>query len=231
MQRLLDSRRGLSGRRRASSPPRLRAGGFSLIEVLLAMVLLASGMALAFGTIRAATATSQRGEDLAQRSERMRGATGFLRRRIGSALPIGFEVDKQTGSVTRFIGEAQRIRFVADLPDYLGRGGPHLHDISADDVDGAKRLDVSFATVVGGESFPQKRAPEPLAEDLKSVSFRYRGLDDQGKLQNWQDKWDKPAELPLQVSVRIEAADGPWPEMVLTLPQFGRSGGGWEGGL
>lgn len=205
--------------------------GFSLIEVLLAMALLASGMALAFGTIRAATATSQRGEELAQRSERMRAATGFLRRRIGSALPIGFDVDKQTGSVTRFVGEPQRIRFVADLPNYLGRGGPHLHDISTDEADGAKRLSVSFATVVGGQSFPQKRPPEPLADGLKSVSFRYRGMDEQGKLQRWQDRWDKPAELPLQVSVRIEAADGPWPELLLTLPQFGRSAGGWEGGL
>ena len=28
----------------------------------------------------------------------------------------------------RFIGEPDRMRFVADLPDYLGRGGPYLHD-------------------------------------------------------------------------------------------------------
>lgn len=204
--------------------------GFSLIEVLLAMVLLASGMALAFATVRAATATSQRGEALAERSERMRAASGFLRRRIVSALAIGYDTDPATGSITRFEGEAERIRFVADLPDYLGRGGPHLHDIAVDTVDGKKRLIVSFATVVAGKSFPQKRDPEPLAEGLKSVRFRYRGTDEQGRPQAWQDKWEKPAELPMQVSVEIDTDAGPWPKLIMTLPQFGRINTGWEGG-
>ena len=38
------------------------ARGFTLIEVLLATVLLAAGLALAFATLRASTATAQRGE-------------------------------------------------------------------------------------------------------------------------------------------------------------------------
>ena len=62
-----------------------RQHGFSLIEVLLATVLLAAGLALAFASLRAATATTQRGESQAQRSERMRPVEGFLRRRIASA--------------------------------------------------------------------------------------------------------------------------------------------------
>ena len=49
-----------------------RARGFTLIEVLLASVLLASGMALAFATLRASTVITQRGEALSQRSERIR---------------------------------------------------------------------------------------------------------------------------------------------------------------
>src|SRR3546814_10489987 len=73
-----------------------------------------------------ATATAQRGEQLSQRSERMRAVEGFLRRRIASALPIGFATLPDTGEQLRFVGEPTRMRFVADLPDYLGRGGPHL---------------------------------------------------------------------------------------------------------
>ena len=41
-----------------------RAGGFTLIEVLLATVLLAAGLALALTTLRAATVTVERGEAL-----------------------------------------------------------------------------------------------------------------------------------------------------------------------
>ena len=45
-----------------------------------------------------------------------------------------FAFDKQSGQSLRFVGEAQSMQFVADLPDYLGRGGPHLHDLQLRDA-------------------------------------------------------------------------------------------------
>src|SRR5690606_4961281 len=66
--------------------------GFTLIEVLLATTLLALGLALAFATLRAATATVERGEVIAARSERMRAVDGFLRRRLAQATPIAFAI-------------------------------------------------------------------------------------------------------------------------------------------
>ena len=103
-----------------------RAGGFTLLEVLLATSLLAAALALGFATLRAAGATAQRGEALAERNERIRAVSDFLRRRIGGAQGIVFELDPATGASKRFEGDANTMRFVADLPDYLGRGGPHL---------------------------------------------------------------------------------------------------------
>src|SRR3546814_4229858 len=46
--------------------------GFTLLEVLVATALLAAGLALAFATVRAATATAQRGEQLSQDRESTR---------------------------------------------------------------------------------------------------------------------------------------------------------------
>jgi len=207
-----------------------RGRGFTLIEVLIATTLLAAGLALAFATVRAATATAQRGEQLSQRSERMRAVEGFLRRRITSALPIGFETLPDTGEQLRFTGEPTRMRFVADLPDYLGRGGPHLHDIEVlDDGDGL-RLAVSFTMVAAGQTLPvagEPRPPDTLAADLSEVRLRYRGLDEQNQLGEWQDEWEAPATLPLQVSVEIVDADGrQWPSLVVALPQAGAGGAG-----
>src|SRR5690606_33473967 len=54
-----------------------RTRGFTLIEILLATALLAAGLALAFATLRAAGATADRGEALAQRNEHMRAVLGF----------------------------------------------------------------------------------------------------------------------------------------------------------
>ena len=196
--------------------------GFTLIEVLLATVLLAAGLALAFATLRASTATVERGEALAARSERMRAVEGFLRRRLASAQPIGFATDPANGNVLRFVGEPDRMRFVADLPDYLGRGGPHLHDIAVyDDGDGA-RLAVSFAMVLAGETVVEEdpRPPEPLVPDLSEARFRYRGLDAENGLTEWMDSWEAVDQLPLQVSIEIASGrGGAWPPLVVALPQ------------
>jgi general secretion pathway protein J len=206
-----------------------RVQGFTLIEVLLATVLLAAGLALAFATLRSATAMTQRGELIAQRNERIRAVAGFLRRRIASAQAIAFATDADSQRQYRFIGEAQRMRFVADLPDYLGRGGPYLHDFSA--IESGSRLQASFAMVQAGQTVQEApvREPELLADDLKAVRFRYRGLNQEGKLGDWEDRWNAVEALPLQVSIDIQSADGArWPTLVVALAQ---GSGSSESGL
>lgn len=200
-----------------------RAAGFTLIEVLVATALLAAGLALGFATLRAATATVDRGETMAQRTERMRAVEGFLRRRLAAAQTLAFGADESSGSALRFIGEPDRIRFVADLPSYLGRGGPHLHDIAVYGQGEDTTLAVSFDMVQAGETVveEQPRPPEPLVEGLTGLRIRYRGLGEDG-LTDWLDEWDAYEQLPLQVSIEIASADGgAWPPLVVALPQAG----------
>jgi len=197
-----------------------QAHGFTLIEVLLATVLLAAGLAVAFGTLRVATVTVQRGETMAQRSERVRAVEGFLRRRLASALPMKFDTDTSTGIAQRFVGEPTRLRFVADTPDYLGRGGPYLHDVAAGDG----RLTIALGMIQAGQLVEDgaPRAPETLVPDLRSLRLRYRGLNDDSSLGEWQDSWQTADRLPLQVSIEIvSASGGTWPPLVVALPQGG----------
>jgi general secretion pathway protein J len=198
-----------------------RSHGFTLIEVLLATALLAAALALGFATLSAATATVNRSETLARDNERMRAVANFLRTRIASARAIGFATDPDSGTPIRFIGSPDRMRFVADLPDYLGRGGPYLHDISATGERGRAGLQVVFRQVQNATAIDESGAgkPEVLADGLANVQFRYRALDDQGVLGEWQDQWNASDRLPLQVSVRIAQAGGAsWPELVIALP-------------
>ncbi len=204
---------------------RARMRGFTLLEVLLATVLLAAGLALAFATLRSATQMTARGEAVAQRNERIRAVHGFLRARIGGAQAIAFDTEADSGRALRFVGEERRIRFVADIPDYLGRGGPYLHDIAFDD---RGRLTVDFAMVQAGRTVETgPRPPEPLGEGLREVRFEYRGLDEQGKLGDWQPKWKRAEILPLQVAVEFEAIDGTrWPRLVVVLAGGGNGSAG-----
>jgi general secretion pathway protein J len=211
-------------------PRRLRANaGFTLIEILVATTLLAAAMTLAFATLRAATAATTRGEEKAQRNERMRAVEGFLRRRIASALPVAYEQDDRSGIPARFSGESDGVMFVADLPAYLGRGGPHLHEIRAvDDGKGGLRLQVAFSTVLANQTIEERnpRPPERLVDGLREVEFSYRALDAQNRLGEWQDRWQQIDRMPLQVRIEIVDARGDrWPPVVVSLPQAGSYGG------
>jgi general secretion pathway protein J len=203
--------------------------GFTLIEVLLATALLAAGLAIAFATLRATTATVQRGETLAQRNERIRAVSGFLRARLSAARPVPFAMDESGGVAYRFRGDATRVEFVADLPDYLGRGGPYLHRLDVERVAGGTlRLVVTFRMVQGGAVVGDERAasdmkPEVLVDGLRSVDIRYRGVHMDGSLADWQPRWDQGDAMPLQVELRLRDADGKaWPPLLVALPLAGR---------
>ncbi len=192
-----------------------RQTGFTLMEVLLATTLLAAALALAFGILRAAAATTTRGEQMAQRNERMRAVSMFLRQRIGSALGIVYGFDKDTGASQRFSGDARSMQFVADLPDYLGRGGPHLHTLRLHEDGTGMVLEVDFQLVQAAKPVPVTRPPEPLADGLVAAEFAYRTLDEKGALGPWESTWPQTEGLPLQVRVRLRDARGPWPDMVV----------------
>lgn len=209
---------------------RLAARGFTLIELLVATVLLAAAMTLAFATLRAAAAAATRGEQRAQRNERMRAVEGFLRKRIASAQPVGYDMDAASGMPSRFLGEPDRLRFVADLPAYLGRGGPHLHDIAVVRDPGGQglRLEVQFSTVLANKVVEETnpRPPEALVGGLREVRIRYRALDTQLRMAEWTDRWEQSDRLPLQVKVEIVDGDGArWPPIVVSLPQAASYGG------
>jgi len=207
---------------------RRAAAGFTLVEMLVATILLAAAMTLGFATLRAASNAATRGEVQAQRNERMRAVEGFLRRRIASALPIAHDVDARTGIPARFSGDQEGLRFVADLPAYLGRGGPHLHEISVVEERDGLRLQVAFSVVLANQVVEERdpRPPELLADGLREVKFSFRALDQQNRLGEWQDTWEQVDRMPMQV--RIEIVDGrgeAWQPLVVSLPQAGSYSG------
>lgn len=197
------------------------ARGFTLIEVLLATVLLVAGLALAFSTLGAATRTATRGEAMAAGSERMRAVEGFLRARLTATRPVGFQFDQERAQAIRFIGGPERMRFVADLPDYLGRGGPYLHDFAIENAGDGVRVTLALSMVQSGEVIEERdaRPPEVLVDGLREARFRYRTLDQNGRLGEWSERWEAQEQLPLLIEVTLVDRNGAaWPPLVVSLP-------------
>lgn len=206
---------------------RRRQRGFTLLEVLVATALLALGLSLAFASVRSAQAISARGEAKAAANEQMRAVLDVLRSRMQSALPLAFERSQDGVPGVRFEGDAQQLRFVADVPGYFGRGGPYLHElrvVPAEQGQGVQ-LHLRLVLVSAGQLHEESpaRPAEPIATQLRQVNLRYRGWDAlNGRLGDWQGQWDWAGQQrpPQFVSIAIEPLEGhAWPEMVVAIPQ------------
>jgi len=197
----------------------MRSRGFTLIEVLVSLSLLAFGLALTFGTLRGATGSSERAEQVAQRDERLRAVQGFLRRQVSMALPIAFEFNQENGEATLFRASSAKVEFVGNMPGYLSRGGPYLQTLSV--AHGEHGLQLLFGSQLLTTEGPLKdeRAPEVLLDGLSDVEFSFRGLDQDGKPGDWQSSWPQETQLPpvLRLSLRFEDPRKNWPELVVPL--------------
>ena len=107
-----------------------RSHGFTLVEILLALVLLGLLMAGAFSGIRTATRSVERGEALIERTNKIRVAQEFLRRQIAHAMALPYENKRPTGEPIVFSASNDEMTFVAPMPGYLGHGGAYVQKLA-----------------------------------------------------------------------------------------------------
>ncbi|HEX5123770.1 MAG TPA: prepilin-type N-terminal cleavage/methylation domain-containing protein, partial [Rhodanobacteraceae bacterium] len=112
----------------ARLPSRI-ARGFTLLEVMLAVVLLALLLAGTWGAIRTAVHAMHSGEDAIDRTNRLRVAEEFMRHQVSRILPLSYGQDDSTGMNYVFEGSADSMRFVAPMPGYLSKGGPYVQTL------------------------------------------------------------------------------------------------------
>ncbi len=193
-----------------------RARGFSLVEVMLATALLATGIALAFATFANAAKATERAEAMAQRNERLRAVQSFLRRQLEGALPLPFEFVEATGEATLFECDGQTLRLVASMPGYLSRGGPHLQTFELVRGEDGLQLQFSHQLLTPDGPLDAEREPEVLLKGIAEAVFEVRTLGDDGKPGDWTDDWTRNDQFPrlVRLKLRMRDARSQWPELV-----------------
>jgi general secretion pathway protein J len=197
-----------------------RAAGFTLLEVLASLVLLAMLLVGVYSGIRTASRSVQSGTAAIDRIDQVRAAQQFIRRELSQSLlqPIDHTDE---GEPVYFVGTAREMRYVAPLPGYLGKLGPQLQQLQlVDDGHGGLRLELSLALLPPND----QEAPVPLGDPqvlldhIDSGGFTYRGVDPRGRAVPWSAAWADGRLLPQLVRIDLHARGNQgWPRMEVPL--------------
>jgi general secretion pathway protein J len=196
-----------------------RMAGFTLLEVLAALMLLAFLLVGVYSGIHTATRTVHAGQARIEQFDQIRAAQHFMRSELAQALTQPIAHDEH-GLPLYFSGDAHEMKFVAPLPGYLGRLGPQLQQLKLVPGDnGSLQLEASFAILPPDGSEPQPLGDaQVLLSGITSGGFDYRGRDRQGHPGDWQGDWKDGHRLPSLVSIHLELDGGrDWPTLQTPL--------------
>jgi general secretion pathway protein J len=196
-----------------------RAAGFTLLEVLAALVLLALLLVGVYSGIRTATHSVRSGTAAIEQLDQVRSAQQFLRRELAQSLTQPISHTDQ-GEPIYFVGTAHEMRYVAPLPGYLGKLGPQLQRLQlVDDGHDGLRLELSLVLLPPDGKAPQPLGePQVLLEHIKEGSFSYRGIDGQGRAVPWATAWADGRLLPQLARIKLRSQEGAdWPQLDVPL--------------
>jgi general secretion pathway protein J len=196
-----------------------RAAGFTLLEILASLVLLALLLLGVYSGIRTASHGVRSGTAAVERIDQLRSAQEFLRRELAQSLiqPISHN---DRGEDIYFVGNSHEMRYVAPLPGYLGKLGPQLQRLQLVDAgDGDSRLELSLAVLPPDGQPPQPLGePQVLLDHIRNGSFGYRGVDTQGHAVAWSGTWADGRLLPQLIRIELQVEGNyAWPRLEVPL--------------
>jgi general secretion pathway protein J len=196
-----------------------RDRGFTLIELVIALMLLALMSSVLFGALQLAGRSWDGGEAKVAQVTEMRQTQQFLREQIAGAYPQ--RLPKAADFPLLFSGEREELRFSAPLPARVAEGGVLYFRL-------ALVKDAEHSRLVLERAIPDLSVPdEPsfdgadrsiLAEGIGSIKLGYFGRDS-GTVEGaptWRDRWEDRQILPQLIRVEVVPAKGPaWPPLVV----------------
>lgn len=205
-----------------------RAGGFTLVELLVAILILTLFMTASMGAVRIAGRSLTAGEARADAADEMRSVTDFMRRQFAQLTPLTLGEGNEKRFA--FAGARDGVRFVAPAPQTsFGPGLMTVYLRGEPTADAGSRLSLRYGPFdPGSREFgaPQVAREVVLTEGLGAVQFRYYGAPMEDSVVEWRDAWPVDAErLPRAIHMRTredQDAQG-WPDVVFEIRPGGRS--------
>ena len=198
-----------------------RQRGFTLVEVVIALTIVATLLVVMFGGLRVGLAAWQRGDERAEVLDRARSLTQIVTRTLGAAHP--YMTSRQGGEAPRllFEGAPDRVAFVTSAPPFPTAAPIAFTAVTlSQDAGPVPGLAVRQKPLPNQEPFDRGLQPALVDGTISDVRFRYlRELD-----RAWTETWDTAQEkaLPLAVEITLSIVQAgrstPQPPLMVTLP-------------
>lgn len=195
--------------------------GFTLIEIVVAMVLLGaimvalySGLAFALRSWDAADANGRRVAD-------RRVGENFLRREVSEVFPMRWKDAMRVRFA--FEGEAQRMRFVSTRAAGISLAGLSFVGLQVETGADNRTRSLVMRRVMADDDATDfasldRAEATPLVQAIDSVAFSYFGAENDFSEPAWTDSWKFVARMPQLVRLRMKDADGSaLPEIVIKV--------------
>ena len=176
--------------------------GFTLIELVMAITILALIVSSVTVGLRLASATINRGEETVREAARLRAVVGVIERSIRSADPRPASAGRHADLL--FAGESNSLRFLTAQPiAVFGAGGSRL--ISFHEVMGpGGGLAVSTASPFRAEDWEGTEEPRILVPGAENLSFSYSEGPAKDGSWEWLPYWDVKEKGGVPLAVRVE---------------------------
>lgn len=206
-------------------------GGFTLVEMLVAMTLL-SLLVLAMGSaLRSTAQTEERVDQRLARNDELRVTSSFLQSvlgRISGQRRAGVTSVDENPFLLR--ADAKELVWVGVMPARYGAGGRQFFRLSLANSGNSASLVLQFMPMdepilpTGWEG----ATTEVLVRDVMDLALQYQDAG-QDKPE-WQSAWEAKDRLPTHVLISLATrSNGAWPPMVVAMrPLIGsdpRAGG------
>lgn len=185
--------------------------GFSLLELLVSLALLALILVAMPSLLRLGERAREASEDL-DRSGAPGAALAFMEQRLAQAMP-GYERNADGRLTVTFRGRPDNVSFVA--PSALGPAGGGLYrfELRANaEVDGARALALRWSLYRPSTAEADASPPTQeriLVANIAGLGLRYFGRPKPDAEPAWFDEWTRTDLLPDLVELRVAAPPGP----------------------
>lgn len=201
-------------------PPSRRSNGFTLLEILLALVLMAFVMLGVWGALSGATRITHSADALMAQSESVATTQRFLRTWLSAAEPQPY-LAAGAQRATVFKGDANSLQYVAPLPAQSGHAGLYLQTLAlVKEGAGHYTLELEYLPYSGDKAATGQPSRHVLLKDLRGGKFEYLAVPGYGEAATWRGDWRAANGMPLAVRVQLDPAwptRVPFPEMVIPL--------------